>query len=218
MLSWLTSLYKKPDFLMPQQVLSKAFRSHFGQQLKQRQWSCDPSVWQKNWGVHIQPFGNGINAVKYRGAYVARSAIGDSRILEISRTSVTFRYKDRAKGGVPAIKTPDGVEFTRRYFRLVLPPKMRAIRHYGFCHPAAKKARLKVTLLSGKPVDFSDPPNTQSTSPDHPPSVPHGYLCPCCKRPMEVVKRLDPTQRRPDFAQLSRAPPQAVTGAPVLTP
>jgi hypothetical protein len=115
MLPWLTSLYKKPDFLMPQQVLSKAFRSHFGQQLKQRQWSCDPSVWQKNWGVHIQPFGNGINAVKYLGAYVARSVIGDSRILEISRTSVTFRYKDRAKGGVQAIKTLDGVEFTRRY-------------------------------------------------------------------------------------------------------
>jgi hypothetical protein len=209
---------KKPDFLMPQQVLSKAFRSHFGQQLKQRQWSCDPSVWRKNWGVHIQPFGNGLNAVKYLGAYVARSVIGDSRILEISRTSVTFRYKDRAKGGAQTIKTLDGVEFTRRYFRHVLPPKLRAIRHYGFCHPAAKKTRLKVTLLSGKPVDFSEAPKPKSESPDQPPQVPQGYLCPCCKRPMEVVKRLEATHKRPDFTQLSRAPPQAVTGAPVLTP
>jgi hypothetical protein len=198
---------KKPDFLIPQQVLSKAFRSHFGQHLQQHQWTCDPSVWRKNWGVHIQPFGNGQNAIKYLGAYVARSVIGDSRILNVTPSSVTFSYKDRARGGAQAVQTLDGIEFTRRYFRHVLPTKLRAIRHYGFCHPAAKKARLKVTLLSGKPVDFADAPNTTHSQADKPPPATHGYLCPCCKQPMELVKRVDPTQRRPDFAQLTRAPP-----------
>lgn len=198
---------KKADFLMPQQVLSRAFRAHFGQQLKQRQWEVDPAVWRKDWGVHLQPFGNGQNAVKYLGAYVSRSVIGNSRVIAITDDSVTFRYKDRSKGGIQATQTVTGVEFVRRYFRHVLPPKLRAIRHYGFCHPAAKKTRAKVMLLSGKPVDMATlcAPIKEQASSAEPKS--QGYRCPCCQQPMVRYKRVEATHRVPDLPQLSRAPP-----------
>jgi hypothetical protein len=50
----------------------------------------DPRVWQRDWGVKLQPFGDGQNAIKYLAAYVARAAIGNSRIRSITDTHVAF--------------------------------------------------------------------------------------------------------------------------------
>jgi Putative transposase len=43
-----------------------------------------PPFWKKDWGVHLQPFGNGEHAIKYLARYVNRRAIGDSRILSVT--------------------------------------------------------------------------------------------------------------------------------------
>lgn len=176
---------KSPQFLLPAAVLRRAFRHHFKQQLQQRGWQVDPAVWhRKDWGVHIQPFGSGENAVKYLGAYVARSVIGDSRILRITDTHVTFSYKDRARGGITDTLTLEGAEFVRRYLRHVLPRGLRSIRYYGYCHPAARKTRLKVTVLSGKPIELGQ------TSEARPQPTPCRYLCPCCQKPMALRAKI----------------------------
>src|SRR6185503_18433009 len=42
--------------------LQAAFRQHLRDLLKAHDWSVDPAVWGTDWGVHIQPAGNGVAA------------------------------------------------------------------------------------------------------------------------------------------------------------
>ena len=197
---------KNANFLLPVPVLSRAFRAAFKERMATQGWQCDPAVWRKKWGVHIQPFGCGDNAVKYLGTYVARSVIADSRIQSVTDTHVTIRHRDREQSNAPRRLNLTGVEFVRRYLRHVLPRGLRAVRYYGFCHPSAKKTRLKVTALSGKPIDLGAVPAPQ----------PNGIRCPQCERPMSRVRSLLAPWRLPQLqAQDSaRAPPPRLIVTP----
>jgi hypothetical protein len=177
---------KNENFLLHLPVLRAAFKQALRGELERRQWEVDPAVWHKEWGIHIQPCGTGASAIKYLGAYVARTAIGDSRIVKIDDQHVTFRWKDRAGGGREKLLTLDGVEFVRRYLRHVLPRKMHSVRHYGFCHPAAKKNRERVRFLTGMTLLVQDErAQTQADNPAQP-----GWLCPCCATPMRLFATL----------------------------
>ncbi|HAV64798.1 MAG TPA: hypothetical protein DCY13_20825, partial [Verrucomicrobiales bacterium] len=52
--------------------------------------------------------------------YVARTALSDARLLKVTATHVTFRWRDRAHDRSRKLTLP-GVEFVRRYLRHVLP-------------------------------------------------------------------------------------------------
>lgn len=145
---------KNPQFLVYLPHLQNAFRQHLYQLFKRHDWQVDPQVWAKDWGVHIQPAGSGASAVKYLGAYIARTAINDARMLALTHDSLTFRWKDRSDHNRTKIKTLPGVQFLRHYLRHVLPTGLRSVRYYGFCHPTAKASRLRVQLHSGRPVNF----------------------------------------------------------------
>ena len=45
------------------------------------------------WGINIQPFGSGSNAVKYLDAYVKRAAIGDRRIVSVGEEGAIFLWE-----------------------------------------------------------------------------------------------------------------------------
>jgi hypothetical protein len=170
---------RNPEFLVHLPHLQAAFRQHLYRLLEANQWPVDPQVWSQDWGVHIQPAGSGAAALKYLGAYVARTAISDSRIVEVSETSVTFRWKDRAQDRTATL-TLSGTEFVSRYLRHVLPAGLRSIRYYGFCHPAAQAKRLRVQLHSGAPVQFG----AAAAGPEADGSRPS---CPRCGQPMRLV-------------------------------
>jgi hypothetical protein len=189
---------KNPKFLLYLPHLQAAFRQHFYQLLKQQDWPVDPQVWGKDWGVHIQPAGSGASAVKYLGAYVARTAINDARMLALTDDSVTFRWKDRSDHNRTKTKTLSGVEFVRHYLRHVLPTGLRSVRYYGFCHPTATANRLRVQLHSGRPVLWG--PSEQALIPtDSPPP------CPKCGQPTQLILSLSPWHQ-------TRGPP---SGRPV---
>lgn len=173
---------KKPQFLLYLPHLQAAFRQHLYRLLKENDWPVDPQVWRKDWGVHIQPTGSGASALKYLGAYVSRTAITNPRMLQLTQDSVTFRWKDRSQGNQPRELTLSGVEFVTRYLRHVLPPGLRSVRYYGFCHPAAKASRMRVMFHSGKALKFG--PAEPSPSPAPAPSNP---LCPHCGQPMHLL-------------------------------
>jgi hypothetical protein len=208
---------KNENFLVPQPVLRSVFRARFRDglaELEKQQQSreakpftrpaIDPSVWQKDWGIHLQPFGSGENIIKYLGRYVCRTAIGDSRIVSITDTHVSFRWKDRAKGDAPRTETIEGEEFVARYLRHVLPRGLRAVRYYGFCHPAAKAKRDRVAFHTGRPLLIG-----AAALP--PQKIPHAVTCPCCGEPMKKLLRLQPAwsdnSAKATMARPSRAPP-----------
>jgi hypothetical protein len=189
---------KSAQYLVPLAALKAAFRSEFRELMQQAQWQTDPAAWRKAWTVNVQPFGDGQNAIKYLGAYVGRSVIADSRIVKITDTHVTFRWKDRANSGVQRTLSIPGVEFVKRYLRHVLPRGLHSVRYHGYHHPAAKKTLLKVMLLSSRAVDMGteQPINAQAKEATPSPPTPHSVKCPCCGRPMVRIGRLAPAWKR----------------------
>jgi hypothetical protein len=192
---------KNANFLVPQPALCSVFRARFrdghADLTKEHPGlpTIDPAVWQKDWGVHLQPFGTGENIIKYLGRYVCRTAIGDSRIVSVTDTHVTFRYKDRANGDAPRIEALTGAEFVARYLRHVLPRGLRAIRYHGFCHPAAHRKRERIAFHTGRPLLIGAAAIT-------PPKPAHVVKCPCCDQPMTRLLRLLPAWQR------ARPPPE----------
>lgn len=184
--------------------LQAAFRQHCYRRLKERDWSVDPVVWTKDWGVQIQPVGAGAAALKYLGAYVARTAISDSRILEVTDTTVTFRWQDRQHERTETLTLP-GVEFVRRYLRHVLPRGLRSVRYYGFGHPAAQANRLRVQCHAGQAVQLgaANAPADSAAEPDASPPP-----CPRCGGPTRWLRVRLPRWR-------SRAPPPQPQALPV---
>lgn len=171
---------KQPGFLVYLPHLQAAFRQHLRDLFDTHHWQVDPDVWGKDWGVHIQPAGNGVSALKYLSTYVARTAISNARLREVTTDSVSFHWKNRDADNRREICTLTGVEFVQRYLRHVLPHGLRSIRYYGFCHPAAKANRLRVQLHTGRSVQLG------ATSPitTSPALVPR---CPGCRQPMQRV-------------------------------
>lgn len=200
---------KKADYIMPADALKAVLRHHFGEQMKALGQSCDPSVWCKKWGVNVQAFGSGENAIKYLGRYIMRSVIGDSRILAITDTHVTFRYLDRSERAKTHTRTLtlSGIEFIKRYLRHVQPAKLRAVRYYGYHHPAAQKKRQRVQQGSGKTPVMS----TTATENNEPAIENREPKCPCCQQPMKLIRRIEPAWKNGLlFLMLplqSRAPP-----------
>jgi predicted RNA-binding Zn-ribbon protein involved in translation (DUF1610 family) len=186
---------KNERFLVYLPHLQSAFRQHLYRLFQEHQWSVDPQVWRKDWGVHIQPAGSGAAALKYLGRYVARTAITDSRLLALTERSVTFRWKDRDRNRNQTLTLP-GVEFVRRYLRHVLPVGLRSVRYYGFCHPTAKAKRLRVQLHSGRAVELGSTSVPEATSSA-------GPRCPRCGQPAHSLFSLTP-------AYAIRGPPAAL--------
>lgn len=189
---------KSPGFLVPQPVLRTRFRAAFRLKLEQLTPEeplpeIDLAVWNKDWGVHLQPFGDRANIIKYLGNYVCRSAISDTRILKVTTTHVTFSWKDRAHGNARRTESLTGVEFCARYLRHVLPSGMRAIRRFGFCQPAAKLKRERVALHTGMTLLLG-------TTKEPPPKPPR--TCPRCGTEMTIILTLKRA------SQQGRAPPE----------
>lgn len=191
-------IVKNQNFLVPQPAVRRVFRAKFRDALANAPElvtgiDIPASIWSKDWGVHLQPFGNGENVIKYLGRYVCRTAIGNSRIVSITDTHVSFRWKDRAHNDAIRTETITGVEFVRRYLRHVLPRGLRSIRYYGFCHPAAKLKRERIAFHTGRPLVVTD------TEPEK--KEPHSVTCRCCGEPMKKMFRL------PALWKSYRAPP-----------
>lgn len=178
---------KNPEFLLYLPHLQSAFRQHLYRLFKDHGWQVDPQVWGKEWGVHIQPAGAGAPAVKYLGAYVARTALTDARMVSVTDDSVTFRWKVRSDHNRTRTKTLPGTEFVARYLRHVLPKGLRSVRYYGFCHPTAKANRLRVQLHSGRVVSFDSSDATAAA-----PTACSTPLCPKCGRAMQLIFQVSP--------------------------
>jgi hypothetical protein len=121
---------------------------------------------------------------------------------------VTFRWKDRAHGGAPRTETLPGVEFVRRYLRHVLPRGMKAIRYFGFSHPAAKAKREEIARQTLAPPLTTDVEKSV-------PAAAAARPCPCCGKPMVRLLQLLPAWRRDraatPTAPAARPPPTPAT-------
>jgi len=97
----------------------------------------------KNWKVYAKaPFGNVAAVVEYLGRYTHKVAITKHRILCITESEITFKYKDYADGNKQKEMTLSSAEFLRRFELHFLPKRYVKIRHYGFLQNHGKTKRL----------------------------------------------------------------------------
>lgn len=143
----------KPNFLLSVRALSKAFRrlflaglqaafgrgelgffgdlaplakpADFAQRLR--------TLRQSPFVVYAKPpFGGPERVLAYLARYTHRTAIGNSRLVDVTDAEVAFRYKNYRRGGRSGVMRLGAQEFLRRFLLHVLPDGFHRIRHYGF--------------------------------------------------------------------------------------
>lgn len=153
--SWVEAKRKNAKFLFPVNAMKKVYKAIFLRKLRQllakgllqtKGINADEVIQQagyKNWNVYAKaPFGNVAFVVEYLGRYTHKVAITKHRILSITETDVTFRYKDYSDGSKQKEMTLPVAEFLRRFELHFLPRRFVKIRHYGYLQNHGKTKRL----------------------------------------------------------------------------
>jgi hypothetical protein len=203
-LRWIPS---RSQFLLPVKALSRVFRGKFLAGLRrafQRDQlgffgECLPlqnekafaaflrSAYQQDWVVYAKPpFGGPEHVLHYLARYTHRVAISNHRLLSVSDSEVSFRWKDYAHGSKQRIMTVSPEEFLRRFLQHVLPKGFPRIRYFGFLANRSRKQWLPLC----RRLLHQSPPATQTPC-SKPPAT---WPCPRCHGPMHVIERLTAAQ------------------------
>ena len=150
---------KEEDFFIPVKVMSSKFRGKFLYYLKKEKLdfygsnkylenpasynSLIQEMYDKDWIVYCkEPFKNADSVIQYLGRYTHRVAISNERILDITDTEVTFKWRDYKDNNKMKEMTVSIEEFIRRFLLHILPPKFMKIRYYGILGNRNKKKKL----------------------------------------------------------------------------
>jgi hypothetical protein len=194
-------IHSRPSFFLPVHVLSRMFRGKFVAGLKQLfqegklhlSGACLPlsdakvfaaflrTLFREEWVVYAKkPFGGPEHVLHYLARYTHRVAISNHRLLGITDTDVSFRWKDYAHHSKSRVMTLTHEEFLRRFLQHVLPTGFPRIRYFGFLANRRRGALLPLC----RQLLAVDPPlsNTDAPAGIHP--------CPCCGAPMRTIERL----------------------------
>jgi hypothetical protein len=185
----------RSDFLVPVKALSRIFRAKFREALRKTALFAQvaPGVWRKDWVVHSEPVGSGVQAFQYLAPYIFRVALSNNRLRQLHNGQVTFSYKESATAQLKSC-TVSAEEFIRRFLQHVLPPRFIKVRYYGLLSPAQRPLLQKARQLL--PVSFSKPvsPPTATLKTTAPPPL---LTCPQCRGPLTLVGPLAPRGRAP---------------------
>jgi hypothetical protein len=200
---WIRPQY---PFFLPVRVLGKVFRGKFvhglrlafrGKRLtfagqiqhlsEARKFSSFlRTLFRQDWVVYAKPaFGGPEQVIRYLGRYTHRVAISNHRLVSFDGNDVTFLWRDYAHGNKQKKMTVSAEEFIRRFLVHVLPKSFVRIRHFGFLANFQRAALLDVCrrLLQMTSVAHSE---VLADSPSR--------ICPTCRAPMMVIKRLKPAE------------------------
>ena len=201
---WLSS---RSSFFLPVKVLSRIFRGKFVAGLRRAfrdhqllfYGACRPlaveknfvaflrTLFQQDWIVYAKPpFGGAEHVLHYLARYTHRVAISNHRLLSVSDSAVSFRWKDYAHGSKPRTMTLSPQEFLRRFLQHVLPGGFPRLRYFGWLANRRRKNLLPLCRL----LLNQQPPATDVPSSNRPAS----WQCPLCQGPMFVLQRLTAEQ------------------------
>jgi hypothetical protein len=178
----------RKNFLVHVEPLSILFRAKFRDELKSTALyeHLPKEVWEKNWVVHSEPVGSGIEALKYLAPYVFRVAISNNRLISIDNNQVSFRYQDSKTKQCHTLSL-SALEFIRRFLQHVLPKGFIKVRYYGLLNPAKRHllALVRYLLQAFRSIPYATfLPRVQ-------------LLCPKCGRPMRLLGRIPYPSRGP---------------------
>jgi hypothetical protein len=211
----------KPNFLLSVRALSKAFRRLFlaGLQAAFMRGElsffgdlallAEPAAFaqrlralrQSPFVVYAKPpFGGPERVLAYLARYTHRTAIGNSRLVDVTDAEVAFRYKNYRRGGRSGVMRLGAHEFLRRFLLHVLPDGFHRIRHYGFLAKGDRSdnlARVRELLRAVRVSRESADPAAQAEKPEA--SCPQAAFahCPDCGG---FMRRIEIAAPRPTSA------------------
>ncbi|MCO5248180.1 MAG: transposase [Chitinophagales bacterium] len=153
---WKKEKRKNGNFLFPRRAMEKIFKGYFLEKLQALSSSgkleiADETSFFKTleevqfikWNVYAKaPFAGPRQIMEYLGRYTHKVAITSHRILEITDTTITFKYKDYQDGNKQKEMPLSHEEFLRRFEQHILPKGFVKIRHSGFLSHQNKNERL----------------------------------------------------------------------------
>lgn len=173
-------------FLFPVKAMSSVFRARFVAALRNTISGLDKSfyndLFKTPWVIFAKrPFGGPKQVIEYLGRYTHKVAISSHRILSITDSTVTFRYKDYRDESKNKTMTLNALEFIRRFSLHILPKGFPRIRHYGILSSKRKQktlplihGQLKTTYQKPEKKDWKQISTEHlGYNPDH---------CPVCKQ------------------------------------
>jgi hypothetical protein len=164
---------KSNKYLFAVKALSKVFRAKFVALLRKQkilEREISDALFQKDWVVYAKmPFGGPKQVIEYLGRYTHKVAISNHRILSVTDTEVSFKYKDYTKDGLQKSMTLSNDEFVRRFALHILPHRFVRIRHFGILSSAWKRGKLQELQFQTNIILADKPLGTLLRK------------CPCCK-------------------------------------
>jgi hypothetical protein len=202
----------RPNFFLSVRVLSRLFRRLFLQCLDaafdagELQFFSDltalkdPSAFKQyleplrrsEWVVFANhPFAGPGQVLAYLARYTHRVAIANSRLISLSDSRVTFRWRDYRQDGMGKAMTLQADEFIRRFLMHTLPDGFHRIRHYGLFangHRAVKVELCRELLAVPSPRPTRESDNSKEVAPANDPPP-----CPCCGGRMKIIETFERT-------------------------
>ena len=200
---WIAS---RSNFFLPVKVLSRVFRGKFIAGLRRlfasRQLlffgECTPlleekcfasflrQLYRQDWVVYAKPpFGGPEHVLHYLARYTHRVAISNHRLLSVSASEVSFRWKDYAHGGKQRTMNLTPQEFLRRFVQHVLPRGFPRIRYFGWL-----SNRMRGQILPLCRALLNQAPRAQVTVS----AKQLSWNCTHCQGLMQLVETLSPAQ------------------------
>ena len=140
------------------------------------------------------PFGGPERVLAYLARYTHRTAIANSRLVDVTDDEVAFSYKDYRRNGRAAVMRLAPHEFIRRFLLHVLPDGFHRIRHYGFLakgERGEKLVRVRELLQAQRAVEPGDQPQAPTNSePEADASRQPFDACPDCGGLMRRIARV----------------------------
>lgn len=116
------------------------------------------SLYAKDWLPFIRETFNGNgNAISYLARYAYRTAISNRRICNVTKTEVSFRYKDYADSNATKMMTVEGTKFIELFLQHILPKGFSRVRFSGYLSNCHKTKKLKLIHKLRGTVYISNP-------------------------------------------------------------
>jgi hypothetical protein len=145
------------------------------------------TLFREDWVVYAKrPFGGPEHVLHYLARYTHRVAISNHRIVDVTDTHVTFRWKDYAHHNKRRKMTLSQEEFLRRFLEHILPKGFPRIRYFGFL---ANRRRAEFLPLCRSLLAAAPPVEAMGTATATP-----LWRCPSCQGPMQIVEVLTANQ------------------------
>jgi len=158
---------------VPVRVLSRVFRGklldRFDRALQKRTSGLGASLGRrllrqaasKEWVVYSKASLAGpAQVLRYLGRYTHRIAIGNERLVALKEGRVTFRYRDRKRGGASRLLTLEAPDFIQRFLLHVLPRGFVRVRHFGL---QANGCRSRLIARARQLLHAPAPPQPDNT-------------------------------------------------------